>query len=135
MSEGDHNIEDATAASHQGQERSELKRRTLFGMITKSAFVVPVVASFALDALSVDKAHALTGNGSGVAEASDRRLKKNIVRVGTHPLGFGLYEFSYVGRVARHTGVMAQEVLQIAPHAVVCGADGFYRVDYGAIGL
>lgn len=66
MSESDRKIEDATAAAHQGQERSEVKRRALFGMITKTAFVVPVVASFALDALSVDKAHALPANGSGV---------------------------------------------------------------------
>lgn len=134
MSDPEQKIEDATSAAYQGEVRGELKRRALFGMITKSAFVVPVVASFALDALSVDKAHALTANGSGVL-VSDRRLKQDIVRVGTHSLGIGLYEFSYVGRTGRHTGVMAQEVLSVAPHAAILGADGFYRVDYGAIGL
>jgi hypothetical protein len=109
-----------------------VKRRALFGMITKTAFVAPVVASFALDALSMDKAHAAVGNGSGVAP-SDRRLKRNIVRVGTHTLGIGLYEFSYIGSTARHTGVMAQDVLTVRPQAVITGPDGFYRVDYGAI--
>jgi hypothetical protein len=133
MSDADRKIADATAAAHAGEVRSDVKRRALFGMITKSAFVAPVVASFALDALSMDKAHAIgVANGSGVA-ASDRRLKRNIVRVGTHPLGIGLYEFSYIGSMVRHTGVMAQDVLTVRPDAVITGADGFYRVDYGAI--
>jgi hypothetical protein len=132
MSDSDHKIADATAAAHEGEVRSDVKRRALFGMITKTAFVAPVVASFALDALSMDKAHAAVGNGSGVA-LSDRRLKRNIVRVGTHALGIGLYEFSYIGSTARHTGVMAQDVLTVRPQAVITGPDGFYRVDYGAI--
>jgi hypothetical protein len=67
MSDTDRKIADATAATHEGQERSEIKRRALFGMITKTAFVAPVVASFALDALSMHKAHAAVGNGSGVS--------------------------------------------------------------------
>ena len=132
MSDSDKKIEDATAASHQGMERPDVKRRALFGMISKSAFVVPVVASFALDALSVDKAHAASGNGSGIV--SDRRLKRDVVRVGTHASGAGLYEFSYIGRVGRHTGVMAQEVLSVMPEAVILGADGFYRVNYTLLG-
>ncbi|HQT64790.1 MAG: hypothetical protein B7Z75_06490 [Acidocella sp. 20-57-95] len=134
MSDLDRNLIDANQATHNGQERSFVKRRALFGMITKTAFVAPVVASFALDSLSLDKAHALTANGSGVLlSASDIRLKKNIRRVGTHALGIGLYEFSYLGSNMRHTGVMAQEVLTVAPHAVVTGPDGFYRVDYSAL--
>jgi hypothetical protein len=65
--DSDRKIEDAIQANHAGQERSEVKRRTLFGMITKTAFIAPVVASFALDALSVDKAHAVgVANGSGL---------------------------------------------------------------------
>jgi hypothetical protein len=112
--------------------RSDVKRRALFGMITKTAFVAPVVASFALDALSMDKAQAAVANGSAL-NVSDRRLKRNIVRVGTHALGIGLYEFSYIGSTVRHTGVMAQEVLTVRPNAVITGPDGFYRVDYGAL--
>ena len=65
---------------------------------------------------------------------SDQRLKSNIVRIGTHPLGIGLYEFSYLGQKSRHIGVMAQEVLTVAPYAVATGTDGFYRVDYRALG-
>jgi hypothetical protein len=65
MSDSERKIADATAASHEGEVRGDVKRRALFGMITKTAFVAPVVASFALDALSMDKAHAAVGNGSG----------------------------------------------------------------------
>ncbi len=134
MSDFDRIVTDATQASHDGKDRSDVKRRALFGMITKTAFVAPVVASFALDSLSLDKAHALSANGSGVSlTPSDIRLKKNIRRVGTHARGIGLYEFSYIGSTMRHIGVMAQEVLTVAPHAVVTGADGFYRVDYSAL--
>jgi hypothetical protein len=60
-------------------------------------------------------------------------LKRDIVRIGTHPLGIGLYEFSYIGRRGRHTGVMAQEVLTVRPEAVLTGPEGFYMVDYSAI--
>ncbi len=135
MSDADDKIVDATRASHEGHERSDMKRRALFGMITKTAFVAPVVASFALDSLSLDKAHASAANGSGVSLASDIRLKKNIRRVGTHSLGIGLYEYSYLGSNVRHTGVMAQEVLTVAPHAVITGPNGFYSVDYSQIGF
>ncbi|HQT64791.1 MAG: hypothetical protein B7Z75_06495 [Acidocella sp. 20-57-95] len=135
MPDTDPKISGATKAAHEGQERSDVKRRALFGMITKTAFVAPVVASFALDSLSLDKAHALTANGSGVAILSDIRLKKDIRRIGTHSLGIGLYEYSYLGSNIRHTGVMAQEVLRVAPHAVITGANGFYSVDYSLIGL
>jgi hypothetical protein len=67
MSDSDRKIADATAAAHEGDVRSDVKRRALFGMITKTAFVAPVVASFALDALSVHKAHAAAANGSGMS--------------------------------------------------------------------
>jgi hypothetical protein len=46
-------------ADHQG-EKIEVKRRALFGKIAATAFVAPVVASFALDALSVKPAHAIS---------------------------------------------------------------------------
>ncbi len=77
----------------------------------------------------------LVAKGLGRYTLSDERLKANIIRVGTHPLGIGLYEFSFLGQKSRHIGVMAQEVLTVAPYAVATGTDGFYRVDYRAIGL
>jgi hypothetical protein len=68
--------------------------------------------------------------GSAIA-ASDRRLKSNVVRVGTHQLGIGVYEYDIEGR--RERGVMADEVEQVMPSAVVMRPDGFKAVRYGAL--
>jgi len=62
---------------------------------------------------------------------SDRRLKSNIVRVGTHPLNIGIYEYDIDGR--RERGVMADEVETVLPEAVLMGADGYKRVNYGML--
>lgn len=60
---------------------------------------------------------------------SDRRLKSNIVRIGTHPLGIGIYEFDIFGR--RERGVMAQEVAAVKPSAVARMPNGYLAVNYG----
>ncbi len=63
---------------------------------------------------------------------SDRRLKRNIKRVGTHRLGIGIYEFDYVwGEHA--TGVMADEVKQVMPDAVIRDKSGYDMVDYSKL--
>ena len=63
---------------------------------------------------------------------SDRRLKTNIKRVGTHPLGIGIYEFDYVwGEHA--TGVMADEVRTVMPEAVTRHSSGYDMVDYSKL--
>lgn len=67
---------------------------------------------------------------------SDRRAKTDIVRLGAHPQGFGVYEFSYrpgMGPAGRHVGVMADEVEPVLPAAVVRDASGLARVDYSMI--
>ena len=112
----------------------ENKRKTLTRLVTGSAFVAPVVASFAMDGLSISKAVAqANGTGSNVTK-SDRRLKSNISQVGSLPSGLNLYRFRYSGGKTDYVGVMAQEVLEVAPEAVVTGADGFMLVDYAALG-
>lgn len=68
---------------------------------------------------------------SSETRRSDRRLKSEIKRIGTHPIGVGLYEYNIDGR--RERGVMAQELLLVKPEAVVMGDDGFYRVNYGML--
>ena len=72
---------------------------------------------------------------------SDRAVKQDIVRIGTHPLGFGLYLFRYkpqfqgaYGR-GRHLGVMADEVAAVAPRAIKSAATGRAVVDYGMLGI
>jgi hypothetical protein len=68
--------------------------------------------------------------GTAIA-MSDMRLKSNIERVGTHANGVGVYEYDIDGH--RERGVMAQEVLNVKPEAVLMGDDGFYMVNYGAL--
>lgn len=62
---------------------------------------------------------------------SDRRLKSNIVRIGDHPLGIGIYAYDIDGR--RDVGVMADEVLTVRPEAVMTMPNGFMAVDYGRL--
>jgi hypothetical protein len=73
---------------------------------------------------------ASTGTG-GIFGFSDVRLKSNIVKVGEHFKGFGIYEYDIFGR--RERGVMAQEVEKIIPEAVLEHPSGFKMVNYGAL--
>lgn len=77
----------------------------------------------------------------GPTMGSDRRLKDQIVRVGTHPMGIGLYLFEYKPAyqsecgMGRQFGVMADEVLAVRPEAVSRRPDGHLQVDYGQLGI
>lgn len=67
--------------------------------------------------------------GSGLTMFSDRRLKKNIEKVGKIK-GLNVYEFDYKAGGPRQMGFMAQEVEKKNPDAVV-DVGGFKAVDYG----
>lgn len=78
----------------------------------------------------------LIGQGIGMAAAamfSDRRLKKNVVRVGTRDDGLGVYAFEYVWGGPRRTGVMSDEVRAVYPSAVSVH-NGYDVVDYSKLG-
>lgn len=72
---------------------------------------------------------------------SERHLKENIVKVGDHAAGFGLYLFDYKPEYrdtcghGRQFGVMIDEVEAIAPDAISSSADGFKVVDYARLGI
>jgi len=66
---------------------------------------------------------------------SDARLKDNVSRIGTTAHGLPFYTFSYIGKPEVYAGVMAQDVLAVMPDAVLLDSSGFYRVDYGKLGL
>jgi Chaperone of endosialidase len=66
---------------------------------------------------------------------SDIQLKHDVVRVGTGADGIALYRFQYNWSDQVYVGVIAQEVQAARPDAVVRGADGYLRVDYGRIGV
>ena len=63
---------------------------------------------------------------------SDRRLKRNIVKIGTRPDGLGVYEFEYVWGGGRQIGLMAQEVQGVYPDAVG-EAGGYLTVNYSKV--
>jgi hypothetical protein len=67
---------------------------------------------------------------------SDRSIKQNVVCVGHHPLGIGLYLFDYKPAYretwghGRQFGVMADEVETVMPEAVSVHPDGYKQVNY-----
>jgi hypothetical protein len=62
---------------------------------------------------------------------SDRRLKSKIIRIGTHPRGIGIYHYEIFGR--NEIGVIAQEVLTVAPELVGMHESGYLMVNYGGL--
>lgn len=62
---------------------------------------------------------------------SDRRLKSDIKRVGTHAIGVGIYEYTMMGMPQR--GVIAQEVQAVRPDLVKRHANGYLMVNYGGM--
>jgi hypothetical protein len=78
----------------------------------------------------------LFGLGSAAVTASDIRLKADIEPRGQRA-GHNWYRFRYVWDEpgTQREGVMAQEVIQTRPDAVVTHPLGFLMVDYAALGL
>ena len=68
--------------------------------------------------------------GSSAATAfSDRRLKRNILRIGKLASGLAVYAYQYLWSDKAHVGVMADENTDIA----IEGPNGFKKVNYGLI--
>lgn len=74
----------------------------------------------------------LGGITSGIA-ASDRRLKKNIFKIGKLPSGLGLYQFRYLAGDGPYVGVMADEVKKLKPGALGPKVRGFMTVNYSKV--
>ena len=82
----------------------------------------------------------LTLAASGAAAFSDVRLKEKIKRVGNLTPEIGLYEWQWNDEAKRigvgdqpTVGVIAQEVKDKIPGAVMLGGDGYFRVNYDKI--
>lgn len=79
-----------------------------------------------------------SGIGSGLGQAagglmfSDRSMKTNIKRIGTHSSGIGIYSFDYVWGTSS-VGVMADEVRKVRPDAVTTHKSGYDMVDYSKL--
>lgn len=73
-------------------------------------------------------------------QASDKRLKKNITKVGKFKSGLNIYKWEWkegaekLGADMNHTiGVIAQEVKDLFPKAVVKMDNGYYAVKYSEL--
>ena len=68
---------------------------------------------------------------------SDQRLKREIVYLATLNNGIRIYSFKYLSGDDIHVGVMAQDLLGMPEFkdAVVLGTNGYYTVNYQALGL
>jgi hypothetical protein len=65
---------------------------------------------------------------------SDERVKRDIAEVGRLPSGIRIYRFRYSWSDQVFVGVLAQEVAQVVPEAVIRGGDGYLRVNYARLG-
>lgn len=72
-----------------------------------------------------------TGLGLLGLFASDKRLKKNISKIGKYK-DHNLYKYQYKHSDDWHIGVMAQEAREITPEAVI-EVNGYLMVNYGAL--
>ena len=86
---------------------------------------------------SLAGAGATLGGAYITATMSDRRLKDNIRFCTVDPATeLNLYEFNYINDPDRtFIGVMADEVMERFPQAVIEQEDGYMAVDYAELGL
>lgn len=76
----------------------------------------------------------ILGAASCTPAPSDRRLKRDVIKLGPLDNDIDLYRYRYLWSDEEFVGVMAQEVREVRPDAVVEGSDGFLRVNYAALG-
>jgi len=111
----------------------------------KAAYTRPVLTTYGsvseLTMAAVGSSADMFGGTDPNQGPSDPRVKENIVRVGQHPLGIGLYLFDYKPEFReqwgnrRQFGVMADEVEAVLPAAVTTHADGYKLVNYQLLGI
>lgn len=98
---------------------------------TQSAYDAQLGAANAQNAAFGNLLGAGAQLGSAAFMFSDRRLKSNIKRVGTHAIGVGIYDYTMMGMSQR--GVIAQEVEAVRPDLVKRHASGYLMVNYGGL--
>ncbi len=72
---------------------------------------------------------------AAAAAISDMRLKEDITRIGTAANDLPIYSYRYIGHDQLFSGVMAQDVLQHTPEAVITFPGGLMAVNYDMLGL
>ncbi|HTQ98361.1 MAG TPA: tail fiber domain-containing protein [Candidatus Acidoferrum sp.] len=107
----------------------------------KKSYTAPVLQKYgSVQSLTQSGGSSKTTDSKTTKRTSDLRCKSAVVRIGTHPLGFGLYLFDYKPGFAAHGagrqfGVIAQEVETVLPSAVSIDGNGYRKVDYSQLGI
>ena len=105
------------------------KTSNLMGMAGEGA----AAAGEAKAAAQKAKGEAVAGIGSSImGAASDRKLKKNISKIGVSPSGLNIYSFEYKNPIfgeGLFQGVMSDEV----PEEAVIPMDGYNAVNYNML--
>lgn len=112
-------------------------------MCKKAPYQAPVLRVYGtVNRLTAGRAGSGNDMSSMIMRTSDRALKQNIIHIGTHPDGFGLYLFDYkpefreMAGFGRQFGVMADEIEVLLPKAVtVMDTHGYKAVDYALLGI
>ena len=68
--------------------------------------------------------------GAAITKFSDRRVKRNISKVGELDNGLPVYSFQYIWGGPQQIGLMAQDVEKVMPSAVVEDSNGIKGVNY-----
>ena len=85
------------------------------------------------EAINPQVAIALISLIPSLALMSDKRLKYDIVPIGISPSGINIYEFGFEPVGPRYQGVLAQEIMELYPDAIILNNDGYYAVIYDKI--
>ena len=76
----------------------------------------------------------LMGGATSMMAFSDRRLKENVVKVGTGFRGLPIYQFNYLwDKLETRLGYMADEVEAVVPEAVSTTEEGYKVVNYALL--
>jgi hypothetical protein len=125
---------DAVPAGGQERERDPRKPYSAPQLILHGS-----VRELTLGAGGVSMDANSTATKKSKKKPSDPSVKQRIVRIGTHPLGIGLYLFEYkrdfLDDHRRHFGVMADEVEQVMPEAVSRHESGVRQVNHALLGI
>ncbi|MEO5624748.1 MAG: tail fiber domain-containing protein [Dokdonella sp.] len=129
-------------------EQEQLRVSSSDGAPVKRSYQAPTLSVYGSVALLTRNGTQSCSNDNAVVCAagnmhdvmvSARTVKENIVRMGTHPLGIGLYLFDYKPEYrerwgsGKQFGVMADEVEMVLPEAVMIHSDGYQMVDYAML--
>ena len=117
------------------QGHSSCKQAAVCSSSRMSLTSVALVKTCIIKRPNNEVSHTVHEVSGGRQAISDIRLKTDIHRIGTTVLGLPLYRFQYRNQIGAYVGVMAQDVLKVEPSAVSIGANGYYMVDYGKLGI